>query len=120
MKKNANELKSNLPIFTLIQDEIKKLLNEIYIRIDDSSKINEIEIFHQLPTNFFHLNNKFLTNEDIQKRIYYKIIKDLEDNNYQVKIRIQENQAVLKISWKIIVNSDEEKKIDEKLKSLHF
>jgi len=119
-QRSAQELKQSLPILTLIEDEIQKLLIEIYSKIDNAYRINEIETKMNLPTHFNHLSCKFMSNKDLQKRIYYKIIQNLEEKKYTVGLNIKPDLVILKVSWPININDDELKKMDDKFKSIQF
>lgn len=121
MQRSASELKKNLPILSKIDDEIKKILMEIYSKINDAFRINEIEIITQLPTQFNHLRCNFMSNEDLKKRIYYKIITSLEENGYKVGLKTESDDLVLlKVSWQINISDDDIKRMDQKLESIKF
>lgn len=118
--KTALELKQHLPILTLIDDEIKCQLRSIHSKIEDASKINNVEIIVNLPTHFYHLHNKMMSNDELRKRIYYKIIISLEQLGYTVNINISEKSVKLRISWRIQTDQSEINKMNEKLNSIKF
>jgi len=120
MYRTANECRQNLPIIAAIDDEIKNLLREINNKIEDALRIDKVEIYVDLPIHFNHLSCNFLKNKDIQQKIYYNIITELEEKNFNVKLRANNESAKLKISWEIVINHQEIQRMDDKLNSLRF
>jgi hypothetical protein len=119
-KRTAHELKQNLPILTLIDDEINKLLTMIYSKIDDVYRINEIEVIVNLPTHFNHLACKFMSINALRDRIYYKIVTGLEEQGYKVGLKKEQDLVLLKVSWTITINNEENKKMNDKFNSIEF
>jgi hypothetical protein len=119
-QRSANEIRQSLPILSLIDDEIQKLLTEIYTKIDNAYRINEVETMITLPIHFNHLSCKFISDLDLRKKIYYQIITKLEEKSYKVGLNINNDLVILKVSWPININDDEIKKMDDKFKSLQF
>jgi hypothetical protein len=107
MSLKASLLKENDIQKKTINKEIKSILMHIDERIKiayDSGNREAIPI--SIPINF---NIPYMTNADAQREIYYLIIKDLKKREFNVKIKLNENNTIFYVSW----NSEDDKKIIE-------
>jgi hypothetical protein len=107
MSLKASALKENDIQKKTINKEIKSILSHIDERIKiayDSGSREVVTI--SVP---IHFNIPYMSNKDAQREIYYLIIKDLKKREFNVKIKLNQNNTLFYVTW----NSDDDKKIIE-------
>jgi len=107
MSLKASLLKENDIQKKTLNKEIKSILSHIDEKIKlafDSGSREAVPI--SIP---IHFNIPYMSNKDAQREIYYLIIKDLKKREFNVKIKLNENNTIFFISW----NSEDDKKIIE-------
>jgi hypothetical protein len=100
----ASQLKENSAQTRVILREVKAILACIYDKIrdaHDADVMNPVRV--RVPINFTVVGMK---NVEAQRRIYYLILQDLIQNEFNAKILMGKDGTIFEISWM----SDEEKK----------
>ena len=106
-----------LPILKLVDEEVKILLISISDMITSNFNNNKNYVNISLPITFNNLDVSTISHTDIKRLIYYKIIEELEEKGYEVKLQCNETSTVLFIKWKISIE-DEIEKIKKKLNDI--
>lgn len=118
---NADSLKRKNPVLPQLTKEINRLLMDINAKIEDANKTGVVIIYYNLPIIFKNVECSYLSNSEIQKYIYDKIISSLEQKNFDVRIRTEQTETLLKISWKMeLYDKQESEDVRNRLLRLQF
>lgn len=118
---NADSLKRKNPVLPQLTKEINRLLMDINAKIEDANKTGIVIIYYNLPIIFKNVECSYLSNSEIQKYIYDKIINSLEQKNFDVRIRTEQTETLLKISWKMeLYDKQESEDVRNRLLRLQF
>lgn len=118
---NADSLKRKNPVLPQLTKEINRLLMDINAKIEDANKTGVVIIYYNLPIIFKNVECSYLSNSEIQKYIYDKIISSLEQKNFDVRIRTEQTETLLKISWKMeLYDKKESEDVRNRLLRLQF
>jgi hypothetical protein len=107
--KNANDLKKISISRSDIDIQVKDILYLLKTEIDAAVNNKKDSIVYKLPTQFA-LNVAGITIQELRTIIYYNIVKELEENDYEIKLKINTQKdvieknvnegAFIQISWK--------------------
>lgn len=118
---SADSLKRKNPVLPQLTKEINRLLLDINAKIEDANKIGIVVMYYNLPIIFKNIHCTYLSNSDIQKYIYDKLIGFLTEKNFDVRIRTEHSETLLKISWKMeLYDKNESEIIRNRLRKLQF
>lgn len=106
MSLKASALKSNDSQRKALTKEITSILG----RIDDELKVAHEQGRHEvsaaLPIIF---SIPYMANKDAQRIIYYKVLTNLKDREFNVSIELKQNSTVFHITW---LSSEEKNELD--------
>jgi len=80
----------------ILEYEIKMILKTFQSQINESAKNGSTLVVIPVPTNFNIIN---MNNKVAQTVIYYRLIKELKDKGFNVKISGDDSQLTFCIRW---------------------
>lgn len=80
----------------ILEHEIKMILKTFQSQINESAKNGATRVVVPVPTNFNVIN---MNNKAAQTIIYYRLIEELKDKGFVVKISGNESQLTFCIRW---------------------
>jgi len=111
---NADILKKQSVLKVLVADNVRELLYKINSSIMDCHRMGKTNTRVDLPINF-SISDPNISNMDVQTSVYYKIVSELEKNNYLVKFIFYKQSTVLYIDWLQHIDDNELIKMREKI-----
>lgn len=114
---SSEKLKHNLLKKRLLQENININLSRLNTLIENTYKDNKNVLITRLPIGFNIPDN--INEKEFSLEFYFNLVEILEEKGYVVKLRIEEKQTTIKISWKIQSDSDLDY-MKKKLKDLSF
>ena len=80
----------------ILEHEIKMILKTFQSQINDSAKNGATRVVVPVPTNFNIIN---MNNKAAQTIIYYRLIEELKNKGFNVKISGNDSQLIFCIRW---------------------
>ncbi len=115
---HSQKLKKGSPLMGFVYKALNKEFINISNAIDNAHRNNKDNVWVKLTFNFECPT--YIENRDVQRNVYYKIVEDLEQKKYIVKLKMMPKEAILYISWKINVNDEKNKKMEDKINSVRI
>lgn len=112
----ASKLTRHSPIKAFVERVIGEEFTTISNHIDAAHRIGKDNVIINLTFNFNCPNH--IENKEVQLNVYYKIIKDLENKGYKVKLDITKKSATLYVSWKVTIDNEKIERMEQKIKSV--
>jgi len=114
---SSDRLKKNSLKKKILNDIVNDCLYRLNNLIESTSKNNKTYLISNLPVSF-NIPETF-NYKDFQIEVYYNIVEILESKGYEINIKIEKDETIIKINWKpyddININS-----MKTKLKSIMF
>ena len=82
----------------IIETEIKTILKTMKSEVIEASKNGSTNVIVSVPTNFNIIN---MSNQTAQTIIYHRLITELEDKGFNVKISLNDAAVTYCIRWDI-------------------
>lgn len=82
----------------IIEQQIRTMLKTMQSEIIEASKNGSTSVVVSVPTNFSIVN---MSNQTAQTIIYHRLIENLEENGFNVKISMDDSAVTYCIRWDI-------------------
>ena len=113
---SASELREDSPRLRYINQEYSIAIREIDRRIKNAASVEECQIIYE-PKLIYAAYD--MSNKDCQALIFSKIIKELEDNQFDIMLEGSGDDLQFIISWKLDCSLSEIDKCKKILVSRH-
>ena len=114
---SATRLKKNSLYKVTIAEYTKEILLQLNTLIDNAYDSGLTNIEYKLPINFKSVDDT-VSNTEIQTSIYFKVVTELEEKNYDVSLKFAKTFTLMKVSWAVKADYREVEQMKAKLKSL--
>lgn len=98
MNITADQIQQTCSSTQLIEHEIKTILKTMQSEIIEAGKNGSTSVVVSVPTNFNIVN---MSNQTAQTIVYHRLIEDLEENGFNVKLAMEDSYVTYCIRWDI-------------------
>lgn len=101
MNITADQVQRSCTGTQILEQQIKTILKTLQSEIIDASKNGATNVIVAVPTNF---NIAHMSNRIAQTIIYHRLIEELEDNGFNVRLSMENSSVTYCIRWDIQKN----------------
>lgn len=98
MNITADQVQRSCSGTQIIEQEIRTLLKTMQSEIIEESKNGSTSVVVSVPTNFSIVN---MSNQTAQTIIYHRLIEEIEEKGFNVKISMDDSAVTYCIRWDI-------------------
>lgn len=114
---NASRLKKSSLYKVVIAEATRDILLELNSSIGRNHDAGLSRVEMRIPINFRRVDEA-VSNEELQTAIYYNVVQELEQKDYEVRLKFCKEYTIIKVSWSVRADDQEIAMMRRKLLSL--
>lgn len=113
---HSSKLKKESPLMGFVYRVLNQELIKVSAAIETAHRNNKDNVTIKLTFNFNCPD--YVNNADVQKNVFFKVITDLEQKGYGVKLKVTSKEALLYVTWKVHIDQEKIERMEDKIRSV--